>query len=346
MLDGFHRGSRMYYWGLQMACLISKWFRKLCSLASLLNLNLFQNGKPPENLASSAREEACSQAKPGSSSATKQSPRQRQREQRRNQVRRLIFPIPSSSNLMSATCTTKQSRRLCRIGRTLIDDADEDPAQEEPSSGYDCGRDDLGLFMDICTSICSAPPAERLERCGGSGYAYSCNSVCTAETESSSSTASTILTQCVSNHSPPLSGVAGAHSRKTATSSCSVSSDSSLEVHMGETKEMPPSPLELQHPQLRPRSLTPPSSLNINGPYDEQLLSEITSSWPSIVESMSMGATESTFISRQQEGTARTEQSTSSTSDSCGTKNSATQSCEERWKEYRNRSIQGLQSVN
>ena len=206
----------------------------------------------------------------------------------------------------------------------------KEPAPEEPSS---CcfGCDDLGLFVDICISICSAPPAERLKACGD------CGSVCTADTASTASTAST---QCVSN-TPSLNGIAREHSRETATdtSLCSGCSDSS-EVHSGETKDTPPALLELQPPKLLrkdvcrvgtksgagPRSLTPPSPLKINIVYRDPP----SNSESSIVELMTIGAAEPTLISRQQEGLTRSEQST-----------------EERWKEYRNRSIQGvLRSFN
>ncbi|EJK59587.1 hypothetical protein THAOC_20163, partial [Thalassiosira oceanica] len=161
---------------------------------------------------------------------------------------------------------TEQSRRLRRIGRPLLDDADEARAPswppepgpalgEEPSCGH--GRDDVGLFMDICISICSDEvtdareySAGRLTACGG----Y--NSDCTAETESSSST-----------------GGSTRGSVAYSTINLPLCSD---DVYTGETRETPPAP--------------PPSPLRINIVYrDRSFNSEL-----SILESTTLDAKEST----------------------------------------------------
>ena len=219
-----------------------------------------------------------------------------EREQRRNQVEgqsSTVPPLPQSP--MSAA--TERSRRLCRFSRTLIDDTDEDRTPTltaEPEDGHD---DDVGLFMDLCISICVDEVADareysagRLTSCAGgcarSSYSCGSGSDCTADTVSSSSTSGSFAYDSVADPPTPL-GPPRVAMRPPRLPRKSVG-------RPGGTKK----PREGSH------ALPPPSPLRINIVYRDRSFGSESGS--SVVESTTTCATESTATestaSRQQRG--------------------------------------------
>ena len=184
---------------------------------------------------------------------------------------------------MTLSVETEQTRRLLScIGRTLPDDAAGPAPEEEPAAA-------MGLFMDICISMCTDEltdareySAERLKACRDSGY--SCNSDCTAETESSSST--------------------GASSMDSVTYSMVNVPLCSSEVYSEEIKETPPAPS------------SSPRKMSI-AYRDQSFNSEL-----SIIESTTLDATEPT-APKQPRGASTTGKPNGSSSESCRAKRSA-----------------------
>ena len=197
------------------------------------------------------------------------------------------------------SAATERSRRLCRFSRTLIDDTDEDRTPTltaEPEDGHD---DDVGLFMDLCISICVDEVADareysagRLTSCAGgcarSSYSCGSGSDCTADTVSSSSTSGSFAYSSVADPPTPL-GPPRVAMRPPRLPRKSVRCG-----RPGGTKK----PREGSH------SLPPPSPLRINIVYRDRSFGSESGS--SVVESTTTCATESTATestaSRQQRG--------------------------------------------
>ena len=211
------------------------------------------------------------------------------------------------------------------LGEASYDTYDEDP--DCTCSGG--GRDDIGLFLDICLSVCSAPEEERprrrrpLKACGG----RSCVSDdCTADTWSSSAEESThsilarahAVAQLPPPKKPPLrSGADSQERRETppARTGPRQPPKQSPKQPLKQPPKQPPKPSREKVRQVGTRALPPPTPLRINIVYRDRSFGSDSESV--ISESVTIGTRS---VSKGQRGSG-TRQSSSAEGVSSVTRN-------------------------